>query len=138
MNPRLAAIAGPLKGTNFTLTEDETSIGRESANRICLSDPSVSRRHCVIKREGDLFKVTDLDSLNGTFVNDLPVKERYLEHGDRLRLGDFTFSFLLGEWDAPAGSSTVLMDEGQLSTGVNTLQVRLPAPPLPDAARPPP
>ncbi len=125
MNPRLAAIAGPLKGTNFTLTEDETSIGRESANRICLSDPSVSRRHCTIKREGDLFKVTDLDSLNGTFVNDVPVKERYLEHGDRLRLGDFTFAFLLHEGDAPAGSSTVLMDGGQISTGTNTLQLRL-------------
>ncbi len=125
MNPRLAAIAGPLKGTNFTLTEDETSIGRESANRICLSDPSVSRRHCVIKREDDLFKVTDLDSLNGTFVNDVPVKERYLEHGDRLRLGDFTFSFLLQEGDSAPGSNTVLMDEGQLTTGTNTLQVRL-------------
>ncbi|HWS98733.1 MAG TPA: sigma 54-interacting transcriptional regulator [Pyrinomonadaceae bacterium] len=125
MNPRLAAIAGPLKGTNFTLTEDETSIGRESANRICLSDPSVSRRHCTIRREGDLFKVTDLESLNGTFVNDVPVKERYLEHGDRLRLGDYTFSFLLEEGDAPAGSSTVLLDEGRLSTGTNTLQVRI-------------
>ncbi|HJU54234.1 MAG TPA: sigma 54-interacting transcriptional regulator [Pyrinomonadaceae bacterium] len=125
MNPRLAAIAGPLKGTNFTLTEDETSIGRESANRICLSDPSVSRRHCTIKREDDLFKVTDLESLNGTFVNDVPVKERYLEHGDRLRLGDYTFSFLLNEGDAPAGSSTVLLDEGRISTGTNTLQVRI-------------
>ena len=125
MNPRLAAIAGPLKGANFTLTEDETSIGRESANRICLSDASVSRRHCTIRREGDLFKVTDLESLNGTFVNDVPVKERYLEHGDRLRLGDFTFSFLLEEGDSAPGSSTVLMDEGQLTTGTNTLQVRL-------------
>ncbi len=125
MNPRLAAIAGPLKGTNFTLTEDETSIGRESANRICLSDPSVSRRHCTIKREDDLFKVTDLESLNGTFVNDVPVKERYLEHGDRLRLGDYTFSFLMHEGDAPAGSSTVLLDEGKISTGTNTLQVRI-------------
>ena len=125
MNPRLAAIAGPLKGTNFTLTEDETSIGRESANRICLSDPSVSRRHCTIKRDGDLFKVTDLDSLNGTFVNDLPVKERHLEHGDRLRLGDFTFSFLLEEGDSAPGSSTVLMDERQISTGTNTLQLRI-------------
>ncbi|HEY0380356.1 MAG TPA: sigma 54-interacting transcriptional regulator [Pyrinomonadaceae bacterium] len=125
MNPRLAAIAGPLKGTDFTLTEDETSIGRESANRICLSDPSVSRRHCIIKREGDLYKVADLESLNGTFVNDVPVKERYLEHGDRLRLGDYTFSFLLNEGDAPPGSSTVLLDEGRISTGTNTLQVRI-------------
>src|ERR1043165_7368744 len=125
MTPRLAAIAGPLKGTTFVLTDDENTIGRESANRICLSDPSVSRRHSVIKREGELFKITDLDSLNGTFVNDVPVKERYLEHGDRLRIGDYSFSFLLREGDAPSGSSTVLLDESQIATGANTLQVRI-------------
>ena len=125
MTPRLAAIAGPLKGKIFVLTEEETSIGRESANRICLSDPSVSRRHCAIKRENELFKINDLDSLNGTFVNDVPVKERYLEHGDRLRIGDYTFSFLLREGDTPSGSSTVLLDESKIITGANTLQVRI-------------
>jgi Nif-specific regulatory protein len=125
MTPRLATIAGPLKGTTFVLTDDENTIGRESANCICLSDPSVSRRHSIIKREGELFKITDLDSLNGTFVNDVPVKERYLEHGDRLRIGDYSFSFLLREGDAPSASSTVLLDESQITTGANTLQVRI-------------
>jgi Nif-specific regulatory protein len=125
MTPRLATIAGPLKGTIFTLPEEENSIGRESANLICLSDPSVSRRHCVIKQEGGLFKITDLESLNGTFVNDVPVKERYLEHGDRLRIGDYTFSFLLHEGDRPGASSTVLLDESKITTGANTLQVRI-------------
>ncbi|HEX8890503.1 MAG TPA: sigma 54-interacting transcriptional regulator [Pyrinomonadaceae bacterium] len=125
MTPRLAAIAGPLKGTTFILTDDENTIGRESANRICLSDPSVSRRHSIIKREGELFKIRDLDSLNGTFVNDVPVKERYLEHGDRLRIGDYSFSFLLREGDPPSGSSTVLLEEDPITTGVNTLQVRI-------------
>jgi Nif-specific regulatory protein len=125
MTPRLATIAGPLKGTIFTLTEEENSIGRESANLICLSDASVSRRHCIIKQEGALFKISDLESLNGTFVNDVPVKERYLEHGDRLRIGDYTFSFLLREGDPPSASSTVLLDESKIKTGANTLQVRI-------------
>ncbi|HYJ47836.1 MAG TPA: sigma 54-interacting transcriptional regulator, partial [Pyrinomonadaceae bacterium] len=125
MTPRLASIAGPLKGKTFVLTEEETAVGRESANQICLSDPSVSRRHCVIKREGELFKITDLESLNSTFVNDVPVKERYLEHGDRLRIGDYSFSFLLHEGDTPSGSSTVLLDESKIVTGANTLQVRI-------------
>jgi Nif-specific regulatory protein len=125
MTPRLATIAGPLKGTIFTLTEEENSIGRESANLICLSDASVSRRHCIIKQEGALFKISDLESLNGTFVNDVPVKERYLEHGDRLRIGDYTFSFLLREGDPPSASSTVLLDESKITTGANTLQVRI-------------
>jgi Nif-specific regulatory protein len=125
MKPRLVAVAGPLKGQSFTLTEDETPVGRESASRICLSDPSVSRRHCVIKLEGELFKINDLESLNGTFVNDVPVKERFLEHGDRVRIGDHTFSFLLHEGDIPSSSNTVLLDEGKIVTGANTLQVRI-------------
>ncbi|PYS46611.1 MAG: hypothetical protein DMF68_18640 [Acidobacteria bacterium] len=125
MIPRLAAVAGPLKGTIFTLIEEETMIGRESANRVCLSDASVSRRHCVIKREGELFKINDLDSLNGTFVNDVPVKERYLEHGDRLRIGEYNFSFLLHEGDVSSSSSTVLIDESNITTGANTIQVRM-------------
>jgi Nif-specific regulatory protein len=125
MYPRLAAIAGPLKGKTFTLTEDETSVGRESANQVCLSDPSVSRRHCRIKREGEFFKINDLESLNSTFVNDVPVKERFLEHGDRVKIGDHTFSFLLREGDIPSISSTVLLDESKITTGANTLQVRI-------------
>jgi Nif-specific regulatory protein len=125
MNPRLAAIAGPLKGKSFTLDEDETSIGRESASRICLGDPSVSRRHCIIKRVGEFFKINDLESLNGTFVNDVPVKERFLEHSDRVRVGDHTFSFLIHEGDIPSASSTVLLDESKIITGANTVQVRI-------------
>jgi two-component system, NtrC family, response regulator HydG len=125
MNPRLAAIAGPLKGKSFTLVEDETSIGRETASRICLSDPSVSRRHCIIRQQGGLFKVNDLESLNGTFVNDVPVKERFLEHGDHIRVGDYTFAFLLHEGDIPSASTTVLLDEVKITTGATTLQVRI-------------
>src|SRR5215210_3126964 len=75
MNPRLTSIAGPLKGTSYPLAVEETTIGRESSNQLCIGDSSVSRRHCLVKREGDLFRVKDLESLNGTFINDVPVKE---------------------------------------------------------------
>jgi Nif-specific regulatory protein len=51
MNPRLIAISGTLKGTIFELAEDEILIGREASNSIHLNEPSVSRRHCLIKRE---------------------------------------------------------------------------------------
>src|SRR5882672_4220898 len=51
MNPRLIAISGSLKGTIFDLAEDEILIGREPSNSVCLNDLSVSRRHCLIKRE---------------------------------------------------------------------------------------
>ena len=85
MNPRLVAIAGPLKSATFQLTAGEFSIGRDNFNQIPISDISVSRRHCAIRQEGDSFVLCDTESLNGTFVNETPVKERALQSGDRPR-----------------------------------------------------
>src|ERR1041385_7468385 len=97
MNPKLIVIAGPPQGATFELADTDVSIGREAINQICLVDPSVSRRHALLKREGDSFKVVDLESLNGTFVNEVPVSERLLEHGDRVAIGDILLLFLLQE-----------------------------------------
>src|SRR5215212_4855798 len=86
-NPNLIAVSGLIQGTIFALTEDETSVGREASNTICLNELSVSRRHCLIKRERapinegevkDDFILIDFESYNGTFVNGLPVKEQKL------------------------------------------------------------
>jgi len=84
---RLEAVSGPLEGRTFPLTEDELSIGREPCNQISLLDSLVSRRHCVIRRDGQGFLIQDLDSRNSTFVNSLPVKERLLADGDQIRIG---------------------------------------------------
>ena len=84
---RLEALAGPLKGKTFSLTEDELSVGREPSNQISLLDSLVSRRHCVIQKNGQGFLIKDLDSRNSTFVNDVPVKERLLADGDQIRVG---------------------------------------------------
>jgi len=84
---RLEAVSGPLEGRTFPLTEDELSIGREPSNQISLLDSLVSRRHCVIRKNGEGFLIQDLDSRNSTFVNSLPVKERVLADGDQIRVG---------------------------------------------------
>ena len=84
---RLEAVSGPLEGRTFPLTEDEVSIGREPCNQISLLDSLVSRRHCVIRKDGPDFLIQDLDSRNSTFVNSLPVKERVLADGDQIRVG---------------------------------------------------
>src|SRR5580700_8133441 len=84
---RLEAVSGPLEGRTFQLTEDQLSIGREPCNQISLLDLLVSRRHCVIRRDGQGFLIQDLDSRNSTFVNNLPVKERLLADGDQVRVG---------------------------------------------------
>src|SRR5262245_26913196 len=123
MNPRLFAVAGPLTGSTITLTEAETSLGRESANLVAISDLSLSRRHCVVARDGDEFKVRDLESLNGTYVNGAPVKEKSLSHGDHLRLGDTVFIFLSHEGEAPPISSSVRLSDDNLLAG-NTVLLR--------------
>jgi Nif-specific regulatory protein len=124
MNPRLVAMTGPVKGTTFALTEEEVSIGRETSNRLCIRDASISRRHCVVRKEGEQFKLTDLDSLNSTFVNDMPVKERPLEHGDHIRIGSSLFLFLERDEEPVRTSSLVQLDEGKMVTG-DTVRIRV-------------
>ena len=121
MNPRLVAIAGKLQGTVLPITDSPAIIGRESAATLCLPEGSVSRRHSQIERDGNDFVVIDLDSLNGTFVNDVPIKRRTLEHGDRIRIGDSHFLFLRHEGDAPSESSEVQFDDSR-SLGGSTIQ----------------
>jgi Nif-specific regulatory protein len=125
MNPNLIAISGSIKGTIFALTEDETSVGREASNSLCLNEPAVSRRHCLIKREPASvseaeaqdadFTLVDLDSYNGTFVNGLPVKEQKLSHGDQILVGDVLLLFLLHRADE-VSHAALKPDEADLIT----------------------
>ena len=131
MNSQLIAISGSLQGTSFALTASEVSIGREAANTIFLNEPSVSRRHCLIKRrapsedqalksgqtdtEHAEFTILDLESFNGTFVNGVPVKEQTLAHGDQIAVGDVMLLFLLHEVEAGT-MAAVQLDGGDLIT----------------------
>src|SRR5678816_1064335 len=122
MPPRLAAISGKLKGAIFALNEESLIIGRETGAGLCIADASVSRRHSKIENQETGFVITDLESLNGTFVNDVPVRSRRLEHGDRVRIGDSQFLFLIHEGDATSKSSDVRLDEAHVLSG-STVQL---------------
>jgi transcriptional regulator with GAF, ATPase, and Fis domain len=116
MAPKLIVIAGSPQGAVFILGEDELSIGREAVNQIRLVDPSVSRRHAIVKREDEHFKLVDLNSFNGTSVNGVPVLERLLEHGDQVAVGDVLLLFLLREAEDDANLPRVDFDDSQLAT----------------------
>ena len=62
-------------------------IGRTAQCDLQIDDPSVSRRHCQIDFTEGLLQVRDLDSANGTFLNERPVKESTARVGDLIRLG---------------------------------------------------
>lgn len=122
MNPRLTAISGRLKGSVFNIEDSPVVIGRETSATLCIADASVSRRHSQINKEDSHFVIEDLDSLNGTFINDVPVKRRKLQHGDRVRIGDAQFIFLLHDSDI-SSSNAVRFDNGNVISG-STMQFR--------------
>src|SRR5439155_555635 len=112
MEPKLAAVAGPRQGTVISLEAARTGVGRDAANELCLQSMWVSRRHCVIERQGAGLTIADLGSHNGTFVNGVPVKERALLHGDQVRIGDSIFLVLLLDGEpAPPGAAVELKDQ---------------------------
>ncbi len=67
---------------------EEISIGRSIENEIALDLVALSRKHCVVFRQGKHVYVRDLESTNGTFVNGERIKLRQLKDGDRVFLGD--------------------------------------------------
>jgi Nif-specific regulatory protein len=95
MTAKLVSMSGPLKGHVFPL-EEKMTIGRDPSSTVHISDVAISRNHCVIN-QGKLF---DLDSLNGTFVNGVPVKERVLQPGDRIDVGGSQLLFLTEDEEA--------------------------------------
>ena len=118
MEPKLVVIAGPLKGNSIPIIVGETIIGRDPANAVAINDPLVSRRHCTIRKRGAEIQVADLDSLNGTFVNGRPTREKALEHGDRIKVGDSQFVFLVRDEPTEVGVPLTDSFDGQLITSV--------------------
>ncbi len=70
------------------------TVGRGSRNTLVVSDPQVSTQHAIIRRHGkNDYVLYDLDSTNGTFVNDQKVKRKLLHHGDQIRVGKTRLRF---------------------------------------------
>lgn len=86
----------PLTLTNhlIELHDLPVVIGRDPACEICICDASVSRRHAMIEKVDSGFSVTDLDSTNGTSVNENSVSSSLLDAGDRVQFGSYIFKFL--------------------------------------------
>jgi two-component system, cell cycle response regulator len=87
---------GPGMGTRYTLGVKPVVLGREGTCDIHVDDKSVSRRHARIQPGIDGYYALDLQSTNGTFVNDRPGSQTKLNDGDYLRIGNWIFRFLAG------------------------------------------
>jgi Nif-specific regulatory protein len=106
-------LSGPLKDSTIPLSDPEIAIGREASNTVAVIDPSVSRKHCVVRAQEGRFQVCDLGSRNGTQVNACTVQEQWLKHGDEITTGDSSFLFLLEDEDLAPGPARVEFEESQ-------------------------
>ena len=98
--PSLTVITERDFGQQHYLEKGETVIGRDDDCDIELRDDRASRRHLKIigdpgQKSGPYFKVIDLGSTNGTFVNDKRISEATLSDGDRLHVGNTVFKYAI-------------------------------------------
>ena len=88
----LLAIKGPRTGARYQL-EEHTTIGRSQECTIELPDNEVSRVHADIALQRKSYIIRDLDSKNGTLVNNKPIKEHALLSNDEIKIGSSTLIF---------------------------------------------
>lgn len=86
----LQLVLQPL-GLRLEVTRHVAIVGRHSGADVRLAVPDISRRHCRLSFEAGLWRIEDLNSLNGVFLNGERIQEATLQSGDLLQLGNFTF-----------------------------------------------
>jgi signal transduction histidine kinase len=89
----LFIIKGADQGKRFELKAKVVGLGRDATNPIRIHDNEVSRRHAEVRRVEDAFQLVDLQSANGTYLNDEPVDQVTIRSGDQVRLGQTVFLF---------------------------------------------
>jgi signal transduction histidine kinase/pSer/pThr/pTyr-binding forkhead associated (FHA) protein len=100
----LIVITGADEGKQFELTSALIGVGRDATNPVRLHDTEVSRRHAEFRQlESGGYGLADVGSANGTFVNNLPIKEVALASGDQIRIGQTLFVYSAGR--GPQGAS---------------------------------
>ena len=97
------------------IDKESFSLGRRDSNDLRLQGTEVSRDHAVIVREESAFRVRDMESRYGTFVNDEEIKDQSLSHGDRIRLGrgggaEIVFLFADTQTSADRNTTTAVTD----------------------------
>lgn len=97
--------------SEYMLTMARTTIGRRSSNDIHLDNLAISGDHAVIIKKGNDFYVEDLDSTNGTLVNNesvntQPTKKHLLKHGDVMEFGKFQLKYLDDTSDSAAADNS--------------------------------
>jgi pSer/pThr/pTyr-binding forkhead associated (FHA) protein len=103
---RLVIQTQSLAGRSHELNADRTTIGRIEDNAFQIAEQSISSHHCEVLLRGNDVVIKDLDSTNGTFINDEKITEGVLKLGQTLRLGQVELRLDTGATGVPATSAT--------------------------------
>lgn len=82
----LSVIAGPARGRVFPVEKPRIVLGRADADFI-INDKEISRWHCALEIKGDIIRLRDMDSTNGTYLSDERVRVAELKHLSEFRIG---------------------------------------------------
>ena len=82
----LSVIAGPARGLVYSVEKPRVVVGRADAD-IIINDKEISRWHCAIEIKGDVIRLRDMDSTNGTYFGDERVRVAELKHLSEFRIG---------------------------------------------------
>ncbi|HCP48381.1 MAG TPA: hypothetical protein DIU15_20250 [Deltaproteobacteria bacterium] len=91
--PKLVVFRGRRKEGSHDLVDQEYLVGRSEQADIRLENPLVSRRHAVVSFRGHSWRVVDLQTPNGVFVNGTKINEHELKPGDRIQMGQHILIF---------------------------------------------
>jgi len=83
----LSILSGPSKGQRHTLAKPRVVMGRKGAD-VALSDPEISRHHCLLEVRDTYINLKDTDSTNGTFFEEERVRAAMLSNGSEFRIGN--------------------------------------------------
>ena len=97
----LRVVQGPGSGETHRLLKSITGVGRDEQNDLVLDDTRVSNFHMALFHTAGEFRIRDLGSTNGTFLNGSTVTEYALRHGDWIQVGGCVLRFEMERAAAP-------------------------------------
>jgi len=89
----VVVLNGELRGRDFRLVDGKNVMGTAADCDVVLTDPYLSSKHAVIRHENGVFTLVDLDSTNGTYLNERRVSKEDLIDNDKIRLGRSEMKF---------------------------------------------
>jgi pSer/pThr/pTyr-binding forkhead associated (FHA) protein len=107
--PSLDLITNDGRRSTFQIDTGKITIGRSNDNNVILSDRTVSRHHAQITKTKLGYLVTDLQSSNGTRVNEKPIQRTLLKHNDKIRIGGSSLIFLTEKEQEPPPENSLIL-----------------------------